>query len=165
MYVPINVERFVDKAHTRGADVIQLDLEDSVPPSEKAHARTLVESVAPVMRKAGADVVVRINRPIAMAVRDIECSGVDGVDGLAITKVDSASHLKLLDELVSKLELKRGIPLGKIRFIAMVETAASCLQIGDILGASLPPTSAAKTSPQTAIWSRWHKPCCLRNST
>lgn len=165
MYVPINVERFVDKAHTRGADVIQLDLEDSVPPSEKAHARTLVESVAPVMRKAGADVVVRINRPIAMAVRDIECSGVDGVDGLAITKVDSASHLKLLDELVSKLELKRGIPLGKIRFIAMVETAASCLQIGDILGASLPPTSATKTSPQTAIWSRWHKPCCLRNST
>jgi len=23
MYVPVNVEKFVDKAHTRGADVIQ----------------------------------------------------------------------------------------------------------------------------------------------
>jgi citrate lyase subunit beta / citryl-CoA lyase len=136
MYVPINVERFVDKAHTRGADVIQLDLEDSVPPCEKAHARTLVEKVAPAVRKAGADVVVRINRPIAMAVRDIEFSVVEGVDGLAITKVDSASHLKLLDELVSELELERGIPVGKIRFIAMIETAASFLQIGEILSAS-----------------------------
>lgn len=136
MYVPINVERFVAKAHTRGADVIQLDLEDSVPPSEKAHARTLVETVAPQVRKAGADVVVRINRPIAMAVRDIECSVVAGVDGLAITKVDSASHLLLLDELVSELEVQRGLPPGKIRFIAMIETAASFLNIGEILRAT-----------------------------
>ena len=36
MYCPVNVEKYVDKAHTRGADVIQLDLEDSVPPTEKA---------------------------------------------------------------------------------------------------------------------------------
>jgi hypothetical protein len=33
LYVPTNVEKFVDKAHTRGADCIQLDLEDSVPRS------------------------------------------------------------------------------------------------------------------------------------
>ena len=136
MYVPINVERFVAKAHTRGADVIQLDLEDSVPPSEKDHARTLVEATAPRVREAGADVVVRINRPIAMAVRDIECSVVPGVDGLAITKVDSASHIKLLDELVSELEVARGMPLGSVRFIAMIETAGSFLEIGDILRAS-----------------------------
>jgi hypothetical protein len=31
MYVPVNVEKYVDKAHTRGADCLQLDLEDSVP--------------------------------------------------------------------------------------------------------------------------------------
>jgi citrate lyase subunit beta/citryl-CoA lyase len=46
MYVPVNVEKYVDKAHTRGADVIQLDLEDSVPPGEKERARTLVEKAA-----------------------------------------------------------------------------------------------------------------------
>ena len=44
MYVPVNVDKYVDKAHTRGADVIQLDIEDSVPPAEKAKARTLVEA-------------------------------------------------------------------------------------------------------------------------
>jgi len=31
LYVPVNVEKYVDKAHTRGADCIILDLEDSVP--------------------------------------------------------------------------------------------------------------------------------------
>ena len=46
MYVPVNVDKYVDKAHTRGADVIQLDIEDSVPPAEKAKARTLVEAAA-----------------------------------------------------------------------------------------------------------------------
>ena len=71
MYVPINVDKFVTRAHTRGADVIQLDLEDSVPPSEKAAARQLVERVTPQVRAGGGDVVVRINRPIQLAVRDI----------------------------------------------------------------------------------------------
>ncbi|MGZ9006052.1 MAG: aldolase/citrate lyase family protein, partial [Burkholderiales bacterium] len=46
MYVPVNVDKYVEKAHTRGADVIQLDLEDSVPPAEKERARTLVEKAA-----------------------------------------------------------------------------------------------------------------------
>ena len=40
MYVPVNVEKYVEKAHTRGADCLQLDLEDSVPSSEKAAAFT-----------------------------------------------------------------------------------------------------------------------------
>jgi tripartite-type tricarboxylate transporter receptor subunit TctC len=46
LYVPVNVERFVEKAHTRGADVIHPDLEDAVPPAEKERARTLVEGNA-----------------------------------------------------------------------------------------------------------------------
>ncbi|MCB1743911.1 MAG: CoA ester lyase [Gammaproteobacteria bacterium] len=136
MYVPVNVPRFVDKAHTRGADVVQLDLEDSVPPSEKAHARTLVEQVAPRVRQAGADVVVRINRPIELAVRDIEASVLPSVDGLAITKVDSASHIRLLDELISELESSRGMPHGHIRLIAMVETPQAFMRMEEIGRAS-----------------------------
>ncbi len=58
MYVPVNVDKYVDKAHTRGADVIQLDVEDSVPPAEKDKARTLVEKAAAKVRRGGADVVM-----------------------------------------------------------------------------------------------------------
>jgi len=136
LYVPVNVERFVEKAHTRGADVIQVDLEDSVPPAEKDRARTLVERVALAVRQSGADVVVRINRPLAMAVRDIEASVLPQVDALAITKVESASHLQLLDELIGELEQARGLAHGHIRLIAMIETPGAFLDIGRIVRAS-----------------------------
>lgn len=136
LYVPVNVEKFVDKAHTRGADVIQLDLEDAVPHAEKAHARTLVQKNAARVRRAGADVLVRINRPIAMAVRDIEESICPDVDALGITKTDSASHIRILDELVSELEAQRGMPVGHTKFNAMVETADAFFRIHEIVKAS-----------------------------
>jgi len=136
MYVPVNVDKYVDKAHTRGADVIQLDVEDSVPPAEKEKARTLVEAAAKKVRRGGADVVVRINRPLSLAVRDLEHSICPDVDGIACTKVDSASHIKLLDELVTELEEKRGMTIGHTKFIAMVETADAFFRIHEIVRAS-----------------------------
>ncbi len=132
MYVPVNVDKYVDKAHTRGADVIQLDLEDAVPPSEKDKARTLVEKAAARVRQAGADVVVRINRPLSMTVRDLEHSICPDVDGIACTKVDSASHVRLLDELVTELEEKRGMPVGHTKFITMIETPDAFFRFQEI---------------------------------
>ncbi len=136
MYVPVNVDKYVDKAHTRGADVIQLDLEDSVPPAEKANARKLVEQAAAKVRRGGADVVVRINQPLSLAVRDLEHSICPDVDGIACTKIDSASHVRLLDELVSELEEKRGMAVGHTKFITMIETPGAFTRIDEIPGAS-----------------------------
>jgi citrate lyase subunit beta/citryl-CoA lyase len=136
LYVPVNVERFVDRAHTRGADAIQLDLEDSVPPAEKANARALVATAAARVRKGGADVVVRINRPLSLAVRDIEASVGPAVDALALTKVDGASHVRLLDELVSEREALAGLAIGHTRFLVMIETPAAFLAMHDIARAS-----------------------------
>jgi citrate lyase subunit beta/citryl-CoA lyase len=136
LYVPVNVEKFVDKAHTRGADVIQLDLEDSVPPAQKEHARTLVEKAAARVRRGGADVVVRINQPLALAVRDLEHSILPDVDGIACTKIDGASHVKLLDQLVTDLEEKRGMTVGHTKFITMIETADAYTRIDEIPRAS-----------------------------
>ena len=136
LYVPVNVEKFVDRAHTRGADVIQLDLEDAVPPGEKERARTLVEANAARVRRGGADVVVRINQPLSLAVRDIEHSIGPDVDGLAITKADGASHIRLLDELVGELEVRRGLPVGHTRFITMIETADAFQRMDEIPRAS-----------------------------
>ena len=136
MYVPVNVEKFVDKAHTRGADVIQLDLEDSIPPAEKDNARTLVEKAAARVRRGGGDVVVRINRPLSLTIRDLEHSICPDVDGIAITKAASGSHVQLLDELVSELEQKRGMPVGHTKFITMVETADAFSRLNEIPRAS-----------------------------
>ena len=39
LFVPAHVERFIARAHERGADGIILDLEDAVPAAEKPAAR------------------------------------------------------------------------------------------------------------------------------
>ena len=136
MYVPVNVEKFVDKAHTRGADVIQLDVEDSVPPAEKANARKLIEKNAARVKRGGADVVVRINQPLSLAVRDLEHAICPDVNGIAVTKATGVSHLQLLDELVSELEQKRGMTVGHTKFITMIETPEAFFKIRDITTAS-----------------------------
>jgi citrate lyase subunit beta / citryl-CoA lyase len=132
LYVPVNVEKYVAKAHLRGADCIQLDLEDSVPAAEKDRARALVAGAAARVRLGGADVVVRINRPDRMAERDLDASIGADVDGIAVTKTDNAAHLQRLDEFVSRLEAKRGLRAGHTRFIAMIETPAAFFEMAAI---------------------------------
>ena len=130
--VPVNVDRFVDSAHTRGADCIMLDLEDSIPEHEKAHARTLVEAATKKVGRAGADICVRANCPIEHAVRDIEHAVSPLVSVIALPKVDSASHLRILDDLVSRLEERRGMEVGSTRFFVMVETADAYHRLHEI---------------------------------
>lgn len=136
LYVPVNVDRYVDKAHTRGADGVILDLEDSVTPSEKDHARTLIQEAAVKVARNGADVLVRINRELELAVRDIEASISPLITALKLPKVQSADHVKLLAELVDSLEAKRGMRVGTTRLIPMVETADAFFSLHGIAKAS-----------------------------
>jgi citrate lyase subunit beta/citryl-CoA lyase len=129
LYVPVNVEKYVEKAHTRGADCIQLDLEDSVPAAEKARARSLVQAAAARVRRGGADVVVRINSPFEASLADLEACVCAEVDGIALTKTRDAAHVRRVDEAVGALEAKRGLPQGRIRLIAMVETPAAFFEM------------------------------------
>ncbi|MFC7555949.1 aldolase/citrate lyase family protein [Pseudoroseomonas wenyumeiae] len=118
----MNVERFLSRAHERGADAIQLDLEDSIAPADKADARGRVEgAVARLRREGRSDILVRINQPLEDAVRDLEVAVIPGVDAIMVTKVEGPDHLRLLDELVSRLEMRRGLPQGGIRFLALIE--------------------------------------------
>lgn len=132
LYVPVNVEKYVAKAHTRGADAVQLDLEDSVPLGEKDSARKLVQAAAESVSQAGADVVVRINQPLRMAVRDLEEVVSPRVQAVALTKVDGASHVKLMAETVDALEAERGMTPGHTRFIVLVETADAFFRLEEI---------------------------------
>src|SRR5581483_589495 len=99
--------------------------EDSVPPAEKPRARSLLGEAARIASAGGAEIVVRVNRPLRLAVADIEAAVSAAVVALALPKVESASHVQLLAELVGELERERGLPPGHTRFLAMVETAAA----------------------------------------
>ena len=136
LYVPVNVEKYVDKAHTRGADCIQLDLEDSVPAGEKERARTLVPAAAKRVRRAGADVVVRINSPFDVSRKDLPFCISNKVEGIALTKCENADHVRRIDDFISKLEAKSGLPAGHTRLIAMIETPAAFFEMAAIARAS-----------------------------
>jgi citrate lyase subunit beta / citryl-CoA lyase len=128
LFVPVTAKRFVDGAARRGADAIILDLEDSVAASEKERARGLVPEAAAIVSRGGADVVVRINRPLRMAVRDIEAAVGPVVLALALPKTESAEHVRLLAEVVDEVEAEHGM----MRLIAMVETAAAFFHLAEI---------------------------------
>jgi citrate lyase subunit beta / citryl-CoA lyase len=135
LYVPVNVERYVSKAHTRGADAIILDLEDSIAVADKASARGLVADAAARAGRNGADILVRINRPLELAVRDIESVVSPAVKALLLPKIESGSHVRLLAEVTAAAEAKAGMRDGSTRFVVMVETAEAFPHMFEIAAA------------------------------
>jgi citrate lyase subunit beta/citryl-CoA lyase len=125
MFVPMTTERFIAKAHTRGADAIILDLEDSVIPAQKATARAGLAATVPRVAQGGADVVVRINRPLDLAVADIAAAVMPGVAALMLPKVMGPEHVRLLAELVTAREQTLGMAVGHTRFLALIESPAA----------------------------------------
>ncbi|WP_421996483.1 HpcH/HpaI aldolase/citrate lyase family protein [Reyranella sp.] len=132
LYVPGNVPKFIDRAHERGADCVLVDLEDSVTPAEKPRARALLPDTMEKVVRGGADVAVRINRPLRLAVPDIEAAVRPGLAALFVTKTEGVGHLRLLDEVVSELERERGMPVGGVGFGVMIEHPRALAEINDI---------------------------------
>ena len=136
LIMPVNVPRFIEKAHLRGADAIVLDLEDSIPMAEKAAARKLVREAVPLVARGGADVLVRINKPFDLAVADLDAVVWPGVKGIKFPKAESAEEIRILDALLTEREQARGLPLGSIQIAVGIETALGLYNALDIATAS-----------------------------
>ncbi|MCY4498612.1 MAG: CoA ester lyase [Rhodospirillaceae bacterium] len=132
LYVPANNRRFVDGAHSRGADAIILDLEDSVPLAEKAAARGALRRSVATSGRGGADVLVRINRPLRMALADIEGAVRAGADALWLSKVESPEHVRMLAEVVSEVEHEQQRDAGSTKLVAVVESLAAYFRAEEI---------------------------------
>lgn len=120
LYVPAYSERFLAKAHERGADAIILDLEDSVPVEAKDLARDgLAEAVASV-RQNGARVLVRINSGERQE-EDAMAACRAGADMLYVPKVKHADEIARLGDLLGPVER---VPM---QFIALLEDIGAVL--------------------------------------
>lgn len=135
MFVPVNVDKFVEGAHARGADVIILDLEDSILPKDKAHARTLVAAAAPRVARSGADVLVRVNRSWRLCLPDLEAIVSPQVHGLLLPKTESPEHVHMVAEVLDELEAERGLPSGHTRIVPMIEGAGPFFRMREIAAA------------------------------
>jgi citrate lyase subunit beta/citryl-CoA lyase len=118
LFVPLVDERFLAKAHERGADALLLDLEDSVPPAQKAAARALLPEAVRRLAAAGATVMVRVNSVAEHLAEDLRAADKARVAAVFLPKVENAEQIAAASFLLS------GSGAG---VVAMLESPAAVL--------------------------------------
>ena len=137
LYLPANNEHMILKAPTLGADVITLDMEDSVPPAEKEVARQMVKKHIKEMSVTGSEAWVRINAwDTDLTLADLDAVVVDGLDGITLPKCSGLADVRRLDDEITRLEKLRGLPVGKIKIAILIETALGVLTVDESVGGS-----------------------------
>jgi citrate lyase subunit beta/citryl-CoA lyase len=104
LYVPAHSERFIARAHERGADAIILDLEDAVPEGEKDHARDGLRSSIAHVGQSGAAVFVRINAGVRAA-DDAHAAMAARAAGIVVAKAESPALAALAPLAIPLLAL------------------------------------------------------------
>lgn len=137
--VPGHVEKMHLKAGLSSADVVMLDLEDSVPVDQKDAARSQVARSLGSVDWGGKVVTVRINSlDTPFAYRDLltvlENSG-DRVDAVVVPKVNTAGDVHFVDRMVAGIEMAMGL-YRRIGIEASIETAEGMENVRDIAAAS-----------------------------
>lgn len=144
LYVPANAERFIAKAHERGADAIILDLEDAVPAAEKDRARAgLAAAVASVGRN-GAKVFVRINSETELLKLDAEAACLAGAFGLFLPKARNPKAIAGLSAYLTPIE--RQARRDEMPFVALIEDPGAMLDARAI--ARVPRVTALATGSE-----------------
>jgi len=136
LILPINVPRFVERAHLRGADAIVLDLEDSVPPAEKPSARKLIPHAIRSVARGGGEVAVRVNNEPALLDDDLDAAIHPGLDSIAFPKAESADQIRAVVARIEGLERQRGLTPGHVRLSLAIETPRGLLAAHEIARAS-----------------------------
>jgi malyl-CoA/(S)-citramalyl-CoA lyase len=123
--VPGSNARMLEKARTLGADVVMLDLEDSVAPTEKERARLQVINALKEQDWSRTCVSLRINSlDTPWCYRDlidvVEQAGAS-LDAVTIPKVGRPSDVEMIGTLLSQIEEAMG--LDRIGIAVLIETA------------------------------------------
>ena len=141
LFIPGNNKRFLEKSKFLYPDILCFDLEDSVPISEKTIARDMIiESLsssnkaanpidinnnnnANYKNKESPQIFVRINSfESGLYEQDLEYVICERLAGIVIPKVNSASELEKITEIIANLEKKRNIE-KTLRLIPSIESS------------------------------------------
>lgn len=140
LFVPADSERKLAKAMTAGADVLILDLEDSVAPEAKANARAMAAAFLGEHRnRAGAPLLyVRINAfPTGLAEADLDAVVPARPDGILLPKAEGGPDMMLLSAMLAAREALAGLDDGAVKILALAtETAAALFTMHTYRGAS-----------------------------
>jgi citrate lyase subunit beta/citryl-CoA lyase len=122
----------LEKAKNLPADVLLLDLEDSVAPEAKVDARAQVAAAVQAGGYGKREVIVRVNAlATAWGYDDIAAAGAAGPDGVLAPKVESGDEVIALDDAMSEAGFAREATLW-----VMIETPRAILNLAPIAAAA-----------------------------
>jgi len=132
LFVPAAAPQRWSKAHTRGADAIIVDLEDSTQPEAKAAARAQAREAVQTLHANGAVVTVRVNNDPEHIEADLDAAVVVGLTAIIMPKVEAVSELEGLSALLDALEYENGLDRYAIGVMAVIESPRALERIVSI---------------------------------
>ncbi|MCX6023012.1 MAG: CoA ester lyase [Chloroflexi bacterium] len=137
--------RFIERALASDADLLCLDLEDSVPPDEKASARENLREQLPTIDKGSHVLIVRVNGlDTGLLEADLEAVVGPQLDGISLPKAHTPEIVQQVDHYLTLFEKVRGLPVGQVKIIPWIESAESvmnalaiCRSSSRLIGASI----------------------------
>ena len=132
LFVPGDSDRKFAKASGIGADVLILDLEDSVAPSQKEAARAKVAALLDDVAARDWSFFVRVNPfDTGLTLGDLAAVVKPGLDGILVPKADGAADIDRIGHYLDALEEKAGMPAGAVKIaVVATETPAAMFALG-----------------------------------
>jgi len=141
---PATVWKYIEGAVTKSvANLVMLDLEDSIPRNNKELLRQGRANVIRAFNELDWGRRLRFFRPRGLELDPshediavvVEQAGAN-LDGLICPKIESADEVRSIDETLTALELKIGINEGQIKIEPLIESAAAEEQVFEIARSS-----------------------------
>lgn len=124
LYVPGNKPDWLRNAPGTGTDAVVVELEDAVQEQDKPAARETASREIAGLAAAVRSVWVRVNNEPQHLQADLESVVVPGLSVVQLPKVSSASDVLDVDDRISYLEGRAGLPHRSIAISPIIETAA-----------------------------------------
>jgi citrate lyase subunit beta/citryl-CoA lyase len=121
LLVPPSDEKQVEASWSYGADVVVLDLVELVHDGDKPQARERVRDAIGLASRGGAQVFAQVDRELLYA--DLRACVWRGLQGVIVSRLESAQEVEEADRLISQLEEERGLIPHTLQMVASLETA------------------------------------------
>lgn len=133
LFVPGNNPGMLRDAHIYGSDCIMFDLEDSVSVREKDAARFLVYNALTHLSYGSKELVVRINSlDSKIGMEDLEAIVRAQPHIIRLPKTETPDDVIECEREIERIEKDAGIPVGKTRMMAAIESAKGVLNAKEI---------------------------------